>query len=341
MCGILRIVMLFGILIPGVNMYSQDEFITVWKTGNEGDSGDDQVNIATYNGFLFDIYWEEVANTSNSGYQLGDFGYTTITFPNPGTYRVKISPGIGVFNDIKTDDSGDRLKLVNIEQWGTIVWVSMFSTFAACSNLTNLSATDAPDLSNVISLEYMFSDCSQLVHIPGLENWDVSHALSLVGMFQADSLFNQDIGGWDVSNVAYMNGMFFGAWNFDQDLSAWNVNNVSDMTGMFQEASAFNHPLGAWQLRTGVSLDNMLNQSGMDCINYSKTLLGWAGNPGTPNNLTFGAADVDYLSDATESRNTLLSKGWTITDGLEEADCPYMRDPCITIWKFDSWAVIR
>jgi hypothetical protein len=187
-----------------ISLQAQTPFITVWNTNLPGDSGPDQITISTYNAFFYDIYWEEVGNTSNAGYQLGDFEVTTITFTHPGIYRVKITPGTGVFDEIKTDNSGDHLRLIDIEQWGSIEWSSMFSAFAACQNLTVISATDMPDLSHLNNLAYMFSNCSQLVHVPGMDDWDMSGIIDLIGMFQADTSFNQYIGSWDISNVHFL-----------------------------------------------------------------------------------------------------------------------------------------
>lgn len=66
----------------------------------------------------------------------------------------------------------------------------------------------------------------------------------------------------------------------------------------------------------------------MDCKNYSYTLIGWANNPKTPINKSFGAAGLKYSTLAKVARDILTKpvaqggKGWTIEgDILSTDDC--------------------
>jgi hypothetical protein len=61
----------------------------------------------------------------------------------------------------------------------------------------------------------------------------------------------------------------------------------------------------------------MLDNCGMDCINYSSTLIFWANNINTPNGLNLGASGMNYGTNAASSRNYLLNtKGWTINGDI-------------------------
>jgi len=85
------------------------------------------------------------------------------------------------------------------------------------------------------------------------------------------------------------------------------------MNIMFTYARAFNQPLGTWTLNAGVSMGGMLYHCGMDCLNYSATLNGWANNPATPSGRTLGAIDMQYGTNVTAARAVLTgAKGWTI-----------------------------
>jgi trimeric autotransporter adhesin len=102
------------------------------------------------------------------------------------------------------------------------------------------------------------------------------------------------------------------------------------MSGLFSGASFFNQNLGSWTLNANVNLANMLNNSGMDCANYSATLIGW--NASGPNSRTLGATGRTYGAYATIARNNLVlatgsgGKGWTITDGgLSTGNCGEFR----------------
>ena len=57
-------------------------------------------------------------------------------------------------------------------------------------------------------------------------DWNVSNVTNMSSMFEAVSVFNEDIGNWDVSNVTDMDSMFNNAASFNQDLSGWCVSNI-------------------------------------------------------------------------------------------------------------------
>ena len=55
----------------------------------------------------------------------------------------------------------------------------------------------------------------------------------------------------------------------------------------------------------------MLDRSGLDCKNYSKTIIGWNNNPSTPNNKILGATFMVYGPEAVTSiDNLVFNKGW-------------------------------
>ena len=103
--------------------------------------------------------------------------------------------------------------------------------------------------------------------------------------------FNQPIGYWNTSSVGGINETFREADAFDQDLSNWNVSNVNNATNF------------------------MYNASGLSTTNYDRTLSGWSSqsvNNGV--NIHFGGSQYSTATGAAY-RATLVSKGWTITDG--------------------------
>jgi hypothetical protein len=67
----------------------------------------------------------------------------------------------------------------------------------------------------------------------------------------------------------------------------------------------------------------MFSFTGMDCYNYSQTLIGWAANSNTPNTLTLGATGLQYGTNAVSARDLLINtKGWTISgDAASGTDC--------------------
>lgn len=155
-----------------------------------------------------------------------------------------------------------------------------------------------------------------------ISNWNTSNVTSMHGMF-AESSFNQPIGNWNTGNVSSMWFMFRDNTSFNQNIGAWNTENVGNMNSMFLSASAFNQNLSNWNISNLVNMSNMVDNSGIDCNHYSQTLIGWAANSNTPNNLTFGAIDRQYGTNAIAARDLLTNtKGWTINgDATSGTDC--------------------
>ena len=257
-------------------LFSQEPFITTWRTTNSGPSPNNQITIPGF-GSNYTIEWEEVGNPANNGSLSGN-DETTVIFPSPGTYRVSIS---GDFNRIRFNNGGDRLKLISIDQWGDIEWECMAEAFYGCRIMV-YNATDFPDLSSVESMSSMFKDCasfngeigywdvssvtdmSGLFHLAGafnqpLGDWDVSNVTNMSKLFYLAINFNQPIGSWEVSNVYNMEGMFRGARSFNQPISDWNVSSVQDMSYMFQFASNFNQPIGNWDVSSVTTMNAMFD----------------------------------------------------------------------------------
>ena len=177
-------------------------------------------------------------------------GNYVCNYDSLGDYTISIS---GDFPQIYFNNTGDREKLLSIEQWGTGVWRSMESAFSGCSNMI-LTATDSPNLSLVTNMYRMFSNAA---FNQDIGSWDVSAVTDMRYMFSGAQAFNQDIGSWDVSAVTDMNHMFWNAKVFNQDIGNWDVSAVTNMANMlsmsissiyFYETHAFNQDIGSWDV---------------------------------------------------------------------------------------------
>jgi len=291
---------------------NQIPFITTWKTDNPGTSCSSCITIPTFPGetYSYDVDWD------NDGVfdEFGISGDVTHDFGVVGTYTIAIK---GIFPRIYFDSSGDTQKITNIDQWGDIEWSSMEHAFSGSFNMTS-DAIDSPNLTRVTSLNSMFS--AAFSFNGDIRHWDVRNVTDMSLMFFAASSFNQPIGNWNVGRVTSMASMFFGASSFNQPLNNWDVSSTTSMFAMFAGAELFNQDLGAWSLLSTTSLIGMLNSTGINCENYSSTLIGWAANPNTPVNLTLGAEGRQYGTNAISARSQLVSRGWTIT-GDSQGTC--------------------
>ena len=331
----LLLILLLTLTIFGVakrlttSAYAPDEFVTTWKTDNPGVSNDDQITIFTDGNdslvysYNYNIDWGDgSADTSQTG-------NITHTYASPGTYTVKIK---GTFPRIyfgrKSGDVRDKDKLLTVEQWGSYGWSSMRYAFWDCTNL-EINANDAPDLSYVTDMRYMFTDISSInSNISGwdvshvrqfdylflglssfnqpLNNWDMSNATSIDGMFWDASSFNQPLDNWTFPNVTSTYSMFLGASSFNQDISGWDVSNLTVTYGMFQYADAFNQDLSSWDV------SNVTNMSWMfdGTKNFNQPLDAWETSSLTNTrgmfyraeafNQPLGAWDVSNLTQAAE-----------------------------------------
>ncbi|MES2431225.1 MAG: BspA family leucine-rich repeat surface protein [Bacteroidota bacterium] len=232
------------------------DFVTKWNTNNAGISLSNQIAIPTTDtGYNYTVTWGDGTIDSNV------IGNITHTYPAPGTYTVRIS---GTFPRIYFNNTGDRKKILSVEQWGTDMhWRSFASAFAWCENLV-INATDAPDLSGVTNLSSMFSSC--VLMNSSLNTWNTSNITNMSSMFASAHAFNKPLYNWNTSNVTNMSSMFAFASAFNQVIYTWNTVNwntakVTDMSNMFYNASLFNQNISNWNTTNVTNMNNMFNSA--------------------------------------------------------------------------------
>jgi len=167
----------------------------------------------------------------------------------------------------------------------------------------------------------MFAFCAALVSAPSMNNWDVSKVTDMQEMFYFASSFNQPIGNWDVSAVTNMSGMFREGAAFNQPIGNWDISAVTDVSFIFQSAISFNQSLGDWIFRPFVNAPGLLIGVGMDCSNYSNTLIGWAADTTSTAIVDIGAFGKTYGQAATNARDELIARGWTISGDVLDPTC--------------------
>jgi surface protein len=180
------------------------------------------------------------------------------TYPSHGTYQVSIT---GLLKGWRARDT-PGFRLLDVCQWGCIKLGNEGHYFDSCSEM-DISATDAPDLSETMNLGYMFYACMRMNGRIG--HWDVSSVTDMECMFCGASSFNQPLasadGGWDVSSVTSMVGMFFQASSFNQPLASWDVSSVTNIDGMFLLASSFNQSLASWDVSSVTNMWGMFKDA--------------------------------------------------------------------------------
>ena len=243
-------------------------FGSVWNTSliSNGSSDNKTIKLPLHPSgeYNFTVYWGDTnfdhINTSN-------FTNASHTYETEGVKTIHI---IGTIKGFNFNNSGDRLKLLNITRAGPLDLrvgpldsIDMGGYFYGVENLksvpSDLDLTNVKNFSNmfrnaksfnsnlsltfenVADMSRMFSNATSFNQ--NISYWDVSTTTNVMGMFENASSFNQPLNDWDVGKVTDMNKMFELASSFNQPLNEWDVSMVSDMSRMFYSASSFDQDL--------------------------------------------------------------------------------------------------
>jgi surface protein len=235
--------------IPEQNLLTND-FVTTWDTTKEGSSNNSSITIPT----LFGIYYYNI-DWNNDGVfdEKGLSKSVTHDYKIPGIYTIRIS---GIFPHFSFNNTGDRLKLLEINQWGTQKWISMNGAFWGCENLIG-KAIDKPDLSKVVDMDGMFENAKKFNQ--NISDWDTSNIKNMSGLFSGATSFNQNINNWNISNVNDISFMFSQASSFNQNINSWDTSKVTNMRAMFQLAINFNGDIGNWNTEKVINMEFMFS----------------------------------------------------------------------------------
>jgi len=305
-----------------------DLFIIQVQTDNTGTSADDQFTLPWIG--TYDVDW------GDGNIDTGVTNTQTHTYSSAGTYDVSVTATSG---RIFFANGGDKNKLLDVKQWGSCVWASMTRAFYGCG-VMQISATDAPNLSNCTSFSWAFRSCTSLN--PNIDHWDVStitnfektfvlarnfnsplnswnvsSATNMSNMFYIANSFNQPLDNWNVSSVSRMDSMFNSAGVFNQSLNSWNVSGVTRMDSMFRNASAFNQPLNSWDINQVSNFSNFLTSSSLSTANYDALLIAWdsQGAMSYSGTVNFGNSQYTLGGAAAVARTSLIIKWGGIIDG--------------------------
>ncbi|MBO9594633.1 MAG: BspA family leucine-rich repeat surface protein [Niabella sp.] len=175
-------------------------FTTVWKTDNPGFTASNQITVPGTGSYT--IQWESITDPTSAGTVMAR-GNVVITFPQPGTYRLRMharrsAAYFGFDFNYPLLKAGDQQKLTGVEQWGANRWRVL--NFSSCINL-DVTATDIPDFSTLITAKGMFFDCGSLLGNSSFQYWDMSRVPDLSFMFFEAGLFDQPLGKWNLRSV--------------------------------------------------------------------------------------------------------------------------------------------
>ncbi len=195
----------------------------------------------------------------------GDGTITTVTTPGPhihdygsnGVYTVVVFGNVTAYNGRANGGPiSERQKLVSVDSWGQLGFISLSGAFSFSTNLISVPST-SDGIDAVSDMSRMFEYAINFNYDIG--GWNTSNVTNMNSMFLMATEFNQDIGTWDTTNITDMGLMFRDAMLFNQDIGNWNTSNVINMNSMFRSAWAFNQDISAWDTSSTSSMSEMFN----------------------------------------------------------------------------------
>jgi len=219
-------------------------FITYWKTDNAGVSNSDQIAIPTGSNGSYNCWVDWGDNTSDYITAYDDPKWTH-TYPAAGEYEVRI---YGLFTIIRFANANDRLKLLEVRQWGDLIYQTSNAHFYGCSNVT-MPATDKYVLAQG-GLFRLFRDCSSIVKFPSMTISNMEKATGVNETFYNCSSMTED----------------FGEWRFGKNLT---LNNT------FRQCTSLDFSMADWNAQYITSGTNFLQGGQLSIANYSGTLIAW------------------------------------------------------------------
>jgi surface protein len=253
-------------------------------------------------------------NTSQVTYMGGMFSGATAFNQNIGgwntsqvTYMASMFSFASAFNQ-------------DIGGWNTAKVTNMSDMFSGATAFNQ--DIGGWNTAQVANMKRMFIDATAFNQDIG--GWNTSQVTNMWAMFYGAISFNQDIGGWNTSQVTYMEGMFSGAISFNQDIGDWNTAKVTNMGYMLRSASGFDQDLSGLEIQNVITMEDMLDGSGLSTRNYNATLIGWyqqAMTVGVQYGVHLGAAGLRFSSVAADERAALVNEfGWVIDGDSEVID---------------------
>jgi len=227
-------------------------FVSDWKTNNTGVSASNQITIPTTSSGIYNCLVEWGDGNDDTITTFNDPAWTH-TYSIAGTYPVKIT---GIFRGFRFNDTGDKLKLLNISEWGILQFAADNAQFFyGCKNLT-ITATDIPDLSGITNMESALRDCDEIVDIPNLSQWDFVGKTNLGFMLANNLKFNGSFDGIDISTVQTLQSFVADNPEFNQSFNSLNFASAINVSNFARNCPKFNQPVDNLDFPNALSLLN-------------------------------------------------------------------------------------
>lgn len=258
------------------------------------------------------VYWGDGTSTFFASLASGGSSYTHY-YAAAGLYTVRTS---GVLTQV--GGSSNPFTRVRSILW----WPSTLTTMATCFRSATVLVDVPPYLPRgVTSLANSFVGNSSL-NSGNISSWDVSNITSFLSLFFGATKFNQSLSSWKTGKVTNMASAFQSCPALNQSFDGWDTSACTTFSSMFNGCSALNQDFSMWNFTACASggLNNFMTGVTLNTAYYDALLILWDTykttwfNGGVNMSPNMGSSKYSAGAAAT-ARASLVTKGWTITDG--------------------------
>ena len=243
-----------------------------------------------------------------------------------GNYLITIT---GTWPGLYFNNTGDKIKVLEVRNWGTSTWEAM--SFRGCQNM-EITALDGPITTGITSLSRAFMDCSSITNVPSM---DTSNVTSFISTWENCT----SLTSFPLINVSSSN-ILSGTWKGCTSLTSFPLLDISsitdiqnawrDCTGLTSfpaiDTSQVTNLQRAWRnctsLTTIPTLDFGNISNGIEAFfsvtlnitNYSNLLIDMESKNSSAN-ITFHGGNSPFNTAGNVARQALIDRGWSITDG--------------------------
>lgn len=283
--------MSFRRILSGKNKFPVFEAVFDTRNISMGSSASNQLKISltteTYTQPLI-IKWGD--GSESLIYSSSDSALTH-TYATSGIYTVKILSK-NLFSYLQ-NNTGDRLKLLEIKNWG-MFWLRLNCLYG-CENLILNNVSDIPDLS-AVSIDSSFRDCKALTVINRFNEWNFNTTasktltnffsgcinlnmplnlsftvpVSIYGFLMNCSSFNRSV-NISFSSVTDLTSLFSGCSNFNSPITLTGTSNVTTTANMFLGCTKFNQPINGFTTNSLIIATLMFAEA----TAFNQNITGW------------------------------------------------------------------
>ena len=186
-------------------------------------------NVGTFNAV---IDWGDNSNHSTiTTYNDADLAHV---YNSPGDHVIRIT---GTFPNLRFNNTGDKLKVKSVENFGKVGWISLTQAFYGCTNMTSFIAGTC-DTSAVTNMSDMFRTCSGLTSLD-VTNFNTALVTNMNKIFRGcSSLTSLDVTNFNTALVNDMLGMFYDCIGLTSlDVTNFNTASATNMSDMFRSCT--------------------------------------------------------------------------------------------------------